>query len=232
MKAYCVVLAGGIGTRMGGDVPKQLLPLCGEPIIVRTIKRVMECKRFAKVIVAIHPAWTKRCLEMFANSGIDMARILVAEGGRERHDSILNAIQNDGDVTEEDVAVIHDAVRPFVSLEMLEDSIRVASEFGACVAAVPAVDTMLEVVGGVVRSVPPRATLFHGQAPDTAKILLLKRALISLTDEERKSITGTAQILVAKGIPVKTISGDARNIKITTPADMELAERYLEVLDK
>ena len=94
-------------------------------------------------------------------------------------------------------------------------------------AVLPAVDTMLEVSDGMVVAVPSRARIFHGQAPDSARILLLERAINDLSAEERRVITGTAQILVAKGIPVRTISGDRYNMKITTPADIEIAESFL-----
>lgn len=230
MKAYCVILAGGVGSRMGGETPKQFLPVCGTPIIIWTIRRILECRGFEKLVVAIHPEWETRFREMLEFAGIDLRKMLITHGGKERHDSIknaLDAIHSYVSVSEEDVVVIHDAVRPFVSVEILEESIKAASKYGACVATTPAVDTMLKVEDGCVVAVPSRATLFHGQAPDSARLLILEQALESLTDEERKTITGTAQILVVKGVPVKAIKGDQRNIKITTPADMEVAERIL-----
>lgn len=226
-----VILAGGTGTRMGAVVPKQFLPLCGEPIIVHTVRRILECARFDKVVVAVRSDWRVRLQVMLADAGIYDPRILITSGGKERHDSImsaLKAIHDSAEVVEEDVVVIHDAVRPFVSRDILEASIDAASKYGACVATLPAVDTMLEIEDGFVKSVPPRSSLVHGQAPDSARILLLERALRSLTDEERKSITGTAQILVMSGILVRTIPGDPRNIKITTSVDMEIGERYME----
>lgn len=230
MKAYCVILAGGTGKRMGGNLPKQFLPLKGVPIIVRTIRRVLGCRDFERIVVAIHSDWRTEFEKMLRESDVELARIIITVGGAERHDSIQNAlkaIHEYADVAEEDVAVICDAVRPFVSLKILEDSIRMASDCGACVATLPAVDTMLEVENGVVKSVPPRAKLFHGQAPDSARILVLERAIAALTPDERRTITGTAQILVVKGVPVRVIQGDPGNIKITTPADMKMAERYL-----
>ena len=216
---------------MGGNIPKQFLSIAGAPIITWTIRRVLECSRFEKVVVAVHPDWEDGFRRMMADAEIDVEKVLLTHGGKERHDSIANAIaaiHAYNDVGEEDVVVIHDAVRPFVTVDILERSISAASEYGACVATIPAIDTMLKVEEGVVVSVPQRASLYHGQAPDSARILLLERALASLTQDERRTITGTAQILVVKGIPVKAIAGNPRNMKITTPADMELAERYLK----
>jgi len=231
VKAYCVILAGGTGSRMGADVPKQFIALSGVPIIIRTIRRVMECKRFEKIVVAIHPDWDVRFHEMLVQGGISPTDVLVAIGGEKRHDSIANALRAIHEyayVSEEDVVVIHDAVRPFVGVSVLNESVNAAFKYGACVATLPAVDTMLEVEDGIVKQVPPRTRLFHGQAPDSARILLFEKALASLTAEERNTITGTAQILVVKGVPVKAIAGNPENVKITTPPDMEFAARYLE----
>lgn len=230
MKAFCVILAGGVGARMGSQIPKQFLKLKGDPIIVWTIRRVLECSDFTNVVVAVHPEWETQLREMLIAGAIPADRIIITKGGAERHDSILNAlkaIHQHYDVGNDDVAVICDAVRPFVSVNTLKASIVTAAEYGACVAAVPAVDTMLEVKDGVVVSVPPRKNLFHGQAPDSARILLLERTIESLSEYERKTITGTAQILVLRGFPVKAIPGDPQNFKITTPADFENAERIL-----
>ena len=230
MKAFCSILAGGVGKRMGGELPKQFIPLKGVPIIIRTIRRILVCEEFTAVVVAVHPEWETYFSEMLAKYATDLARVVICYGGAERHDSILNtlaAAKAKFDVGEEDIVVVHDAVRPFVSAAVLKDSISAASQYGACVATLPAVDTMLVVKDGVVVEVPDRAKLFNGQAPDSAKLLLLERAILSLTPEERKVITGTAQICVLKGIPVKAIQGDPNNIKITTPHDLEVGERIL-----
>lgn len=230
MNAFCSILAGGIGKRMGGQMPKQFIPLKGVPIIIRTIRRILACKEFTAVVVAVHPEWETYFFEMLAKYTIDLSRVVICHGGAERHDSILNtlaAAKAKFDVGEDDVVVVHDAVRPFVSAAVLKDSISAASQYGACVATLPAVDTMLVVKDGVVVEVPDRAKLYNGQAPDSAKLLLLERAILSLTPEERKTITGTAQICVVKGIPVKSIQGDPNNIKITTPRDLEVGERIL-----
>lgn len=233
MKAFCSILAGGVGKRMGGELPKQFIPLKGVPIIIRTIRRVLACEDFTAAIIAIHPEWEAYFAEMLAKYAIDCSRVLICYGGAERHDSILNtlaATKAKFDVSEEDVVVVHDAVRPFVSAVVLKESILAASQYGACVATLPAVDTMLVVKDGTVVEVPDRKTLYNGQAPDSVKLLLLERAIHSLTQEERKVITGTAQICVVKGIPVKAIPGDPSNIKITTPHDLEVGERILVAL--
>ena len=117
----------------------------------------------------------------------------------------------------------------FVSVEILENSIKTASEYGAYVATVPAVDTMYVLdENGFISGFPDRKTLFNGQAPDSFKVGVLTNALNSLTEEERKTITGTVQICSAKGYKIKTIAGDYKNIKITTENDLSVAEGILK----
>lgn len=229
--AYGVILAGGVGKRMGQEIPKQFIQLRDVPIIIRTIRCFLSCHSFRSVVIAIHPEWNDFFLEILANHEIDTKRILVVPGGEERYDSILNAlraIRQNFPVDESDVVVIHDAVRPFVSLNLLENSIAASMKYGACVATVPATDTMLVVKEGMVVDVPRRSELYNGQAPDSVRLMDLERAIDSLTNEEKKMITGTAQICVLKGIPVRAIPGEYSNIKITTPHDLEVGGQILD----
>lgn len=230
MKAYCAILAGGTGVRMGGDTPKQFLMLNDAPIIVHTVRRILSFNLFERLVVVVHPQWKDFFLSLAHKYDIAFNRIVVTHGGADRIDSIknaLSALRSMRNADDKDIVVVHDAVRPFVSREIMASSVNCAAEHGACVATVPAADTILEVEDGVVVSVPTRSRLFLGQAPDSAQISILEKALESLTEDERRAITGTAQILTLKGIRVHTISGDVRNIKITTASDMELAKRFM-----
>lgn len=230
MKAYCAILAGGVGTRMGAGTPKQFLMLRDAPIIIHTLKRVVGFDLFDRVVVAVHPQWRDHFMLLLSKHGIEQDKLIVVDGGVERIDSIRNslfAVRSTGESCDTDVVVVHDAVRPFVSKAIMEDSIISARKHGACVAVVPATDTILDVEEGVVASVPPRSRLFHGQAPDSAQILLLEKSIAAITASERKYITGTAQILLANGVQVWTIPGDVCNMKITTASDLTLAERLI-----
>ena len=228
---YGVVLAGGTGTRMkNGPMPKQFIKLSGVPTIILTIKRMLLVERFDVLIIAIHQSWVEYMNELIAEY-IDDPRIRVIPGGAERLDSIANAVNEAAlqGVGKDDVIVLHDAVRPFVPVKVLEDSIDGALAHDAVVAAVPAVDTMLWIEEGtIVSDMPDRSKLYHGQAPDSFRLEVLKRSLESLTDEDRKIITGTAQICMLKGIEIHTIPGDRNNIKLTTPEDLITAEGLLK----
>lgn len=228
---YGVVLAGGTGTRMkNGPMPKQFIELGGVPTIILTIKRMLLVERFDILIVAIHQSWVDFLNELIERY-IDDDRIVVIPGGTERLDSIANSVAEAAKrgVEHDDVIVLHDAVRPFVPVKVLEDSIDGALAHDAVVAAVPAVDTMLWIEEGtVVSDMPDRSKLYHGQAPDSFRLEVLKHSLETLTDDDRKIITGTAQICMLKGIEIHTIQGDRNNIKLTTPEDLITAEGLLK----
>ena len=228
---YGVVLAGGTGKRMkNGPMPKQFIELGGVPTIILTIKRMLLVERFDVLIIAIHQSWVEYMNDLITQY-IDDPRIRVIPGGVERLDSIANAVNEASlqGVQKDDVIVLHDAVRPFVPVKVLEDSIDGALAHDAVVAAVPAVDTMLWIEEGtIVSDMPDRSKLYHGQAPDSFRLSVLKHSLETLTDDDRKIITGTAQICMLKGIEIHTIPGDRNNIKLTTPEDLITAEGLLK----
>lgn len=212
-------------------MPKQFIEIGDTPIIVLTIRRMLQVGSFDKVFVAIHPSWMSYLEALVREAFGEDDRLVLIEGGEERLDSITNSVEAaiaEHGLRDEDIIVLHDAVRPFVSQEILENSITGALKHAAVVAAVPATDTMLWIEEGItVASMPDRSKLYHGQAPDSFQLKVLKESLDTLTDEERCIITGTAQICMLKGIPVHTIPGERNNIKITTPEDLVTAEGLL-----
>ena len=231
MKNFAVILAGGIGQRMGESLPKQFIKLSGCPIIILTIRRILSVLEFDKIIIVIHPDWKQYLQNQIEEYQISTEKIIITSGGKERLDSIKNSLKQIMLISNspDDIVVICDAVRPFVSKEILQNSIKMSRSHGACVCALPAIDTMLYVENNIITSVPLRKNIFHGQAPDSFQVSILNEALNSLTEDEKKIITGTAQICVLKHIPVYTIPGDIKNIKITTPDDIKIAENILQM---
>mgnify|MGYP003571291809 CR=1 FL=1 len=229
---FGAILAGGTGSRMSNHkIPKQFIDLCGKPIIIHTIEKMLSVKEFEYIIIAIHPDYFEYLDNLFNTFKINTNRIVTVSGGKERIDSIQNVIDGILKISKnpDDIIVMHDAVRPFVSKRILKDSIKTASEYGACVATVPAVDTMYVLdETGYIAHFPNRKTLFNGQAPDSFKMGILVNSINSLTEDERKTITGTVQICSAKGHKIKTIKGDYKNIKITTENDLAIAEGILK----
>ncbi len=230
---FGAILAGGSGTRMSAhNIPKQFIELCGKPIIIHTIETMLKVGDFDYLYIAIHPNYKNYLLEILEKFNLkDNPKIVIVNGGKERIDSIQNVIDGllEKSNNPDDVVVLHDAVRPFVTEKILRDSILTAEKDGICVAVVPAVDTMyvLNEEGKIV-GMPSRQTLFNGQAPDSFKVQILKDSLDRLTENERKTLTGTVQICSVKGYPVSTIQGSYQNIKITTENDLTIAKAIFE----
>ena len=235
MKKIAVILAGGTGKRMGNvKLPKQFLEICGIPVIVLTIKNILEYRLFDKMVVVIHPDWKEYLAELLINYGIDISKIVFVKGGKERIESIENGLDylKASKAGDDDIVVIHDAVRPFASKALFSNAVAETQKYGATVAIVPAKDTMIVSEDGIAVDMPDRTKLFHGQAPDSFKFKVLYDALKSLSQDEMAKITGTAQICQKKGIVIHTFIGEENNIKITTIEDMFLAKAIYEELYK
>lgn len=247
---YAAVLAGGIGSRMGADKPKQFLEFSGKPVIVHTVERFMECDEIDRVIVMTPAEWcdyTRNLLVQYfggpsSGPGKEMpdcagkdsgesARITVAAGGQTRNETLMNAIsviEADGNLDDETIIVTHDAVRPFVTERMIRENIAAARETGACETAFPATDTIIETEDGKhVATVPDRSRLWMVQTPQTFRAKKLRDLYLRLTEEEKEVLTDAARIYVMKGEPVEIVKGESWNIKITFPQDIEIAEAIL-----
>jgi 2-C-methyl-D-erythritol 4-phosphate cytidylyltransferase len=224
---FGVILAGGMGSRMNSTIPKQFLKLKNDPIIIITLRKLLEIKEFDQIYIAIHKDWKNYFLEIMHNNVVFDERVRVICGGDTRIDSIYNAlhaIEENEETNQDDIIVFHDAVRPFVTRQVILDSIYGAKKYGAVVASVTAVDTMLLSENGKnVDDMPNRQKLYHGQAPDSFNLHLFRDAINRLTEEEKHTITGTSQICMVKGISIYMTPGDPSNIKITTSADLLLA---------
>lgn len=230
------ILAGGTGSRMNNhSIPKQFIELCGKPIIVHTIERMLEVKEFDCLYIAIHPTYEEYLEDILKKYHLNNnTKIIIIHGGKERIDSVQNVVNAVYAVNqnEDDIIVLHDAVRPFISKSILKNSIITASKYGACVAVVPAVDTIYFYNSKELIDFPERAKLCNGQTPDSFKLGILKNSIEKLTIEERSIITGTVQICSSKGYSIKTIMGDYKNIKITTENDLLFAEAILKNEEK
>jgi 2-C-methyl-D-erythritol 4-phosphate cytidylyltransferase len=222
---YGAMLAGGVGSRMkSATIPKQFLEVDGQPIILYTLRNMLKVERFDYIYIATHRDYISYMEKMIQEYIDTPGKVRIIEGGKERMDSIHNvtdAIVADCGLREEDVIVIHDAVRPLVTEKILNDSIDAAREYGACVCGLPAVDTMLfSEDGKVVTNIPERSKLYNGQAPDSFRLKRFLDMQDNLTEEQKKVITGTSQICTMNGQPIYIIEGDALNFKLTTDGDL------------
>lgn len=228
---YGAMLAGGSGTRIKSSViPKQFIEINSQPIIIHTLKNMLKLDRFDLIYIACREDYIDY-LQKQVDDIPNSHKVRIIKGGKERMDTIRNvttAIEQDNGISENDVIVIHDAVRPFVTQKILNDSIEYATKFGACVCGLPCADTILHSVhGDVVDDIPPRSELYCGQAPDSFNLKRFIEMENALTDEQKLKITGTSQICTMNNQPIYIIEGDALNFKITTDSDLELARKLL-----
>ncbi len=229
---YGVVLAGGIGSRMGNvEKPKQFLELNGKPIIIHTIEKFVIHPGFEKILVLSPKAWVGYTRDIVRKYIPLSDRIEVLEGGATRNETIMNSIryiEQQGKLDDETVIVTHDSVRPFVNHRIIEENIRFALEFGACDTVMPATDTIVESSDGdAISGIPNRKFMYQGQTPQSFRAKKLKEEYEALTDEEREILTDACKIMVLKGHHVHLVRGEVSNIKITYPYDITVAKALL-----
>ena len=230
---FGVILAGGIGSRMGNvEKPKQYFIIGSKPIIVHTIEKFYVNDSFEKIIVLCPNQWinhTKNLIKKYIPGAVD--KIAVIEGGSTRNETIMNSIdyiEKEYGLEEDTIIVTHDAVRPFVTGRIIEDNIHYAREYGACDTVIPATDTIVESRNGsIVSSIPDRKTMYQGQTPQSFRAGKLKELYYSLTPEEKEILSDAAKIFVMKGENVHLVQGEVFNIKITYPYDLKVAEAMI-----
>ncbi|HAP20003.1 MAG TPA: 2-C-methyl-D-erythritol 4-phosphate cytidylyltransferase [Lachnospiraceae bacterium] len=230
---FGVVLAGGIGSRMGNvDKPKQYLLIGDKPILIHTLEKFFIESEFEKVLVLCPKEWVAHTRNLIVKYLGDTERVVVLAGGETRNETIMNSIdyieENYG-LSEDTIIVTHDSVRPFVTQRIIKENIQYAKEFGACDTAVAATDTIVcSEDGKLISDIPKRQKMYQGQTPQTFQALKLKNLYYSLTDEEKNLLTDAAKIFVMKGEKVHIVEGEVFNIKITYPYDLRVAEALLK----
>src|ERR1700683_5368862 len=245
MKVFVIVPAAGLGTRMAPPshsksrkkaLTKQFKELGGVPILVHTLRRFAAAPEVYEIVVALRHdeiADFRAQLETQYPEILDK-RLQMVEGGEHRQDSVGNALARTM-ADAEDIVLVHDAVRPFVGSGIIANVIAAAHKHGAAIAGWPAVDTVKQVErtadGALIKATIPRASIVMAQTPQGFRYYILKKAF---DDAVADGFLGTdeASLIERAGLPVMVVMGSARNIKITTPADMELAEFHLKTENK
>ena len=230
---FAAILAGGIGSRMGGtDTPKQFLTLGDKPVIIHTIEKFVINSKFDKIIVLSPQSFVNHTKNLINEYFGENDNIIVLKGGDTRNDTLMNSIEyisENFEIDDDSIIVTHDSVRPFVTHRIIEDNIKAAKEFGACDTVVPATDTIVESVDSkIISDIPIRDNLYQGQTPQSFKINKLSQLINSLSDEETNILTDACKIFVLKGEDVHLVDGEITNIKITYPYDLKLANTILK----
>ncbi|HXR10230.1 MAG TPA: 2-C-methyl-D-erythritol 4-phosphate cytidylyltransferase [Candidatus Acidoferrales bacterium] len=226
-----ILPAAGLGTRMGVETPKQFLELGGEPLVIFTLRRLAACAAITDFILA-----TRADELSFLEDRVSKARIgrpaRVVHGGETRQQSVANALAQVAPETE--IVMVHDAVRPFVTVEQLDRLIAEARERGAVILGIPAIDTVKEVkrerlpedVARITGTIP-RERIVLAQTPQAFRYEILREAF-ARAEADGVTASDEASLVERMGQDVYVVVGSERNLKITRPADMDLARFYLE----
>jgi 2-C-methyl-D-erythritol 4-phosphate cytidylyltransferase len=248
MKVVVIIPAAGLGTRMA-PMPagamgkqkktppsKQFTDLGGTPILIHTLRKFAAVDAVSEIWIALREneiagfrARLDREARDVLNKDVLKKRVELVVGGEHRQQSVENALSAIA-AAADDIVLVHDAVRPFVTREIIREVIVAAEKYGAAIAALPAVDTIKQVErtaeGALIKATIPRAGIVMAQTPQGFRYSVIKKAF---DEASADGFLGTdeASLVERSGHDVAVVMGSPRNIKITTPADMELAEFYL-----
>lgn len=220
---YCgaVIVAAGTASRMGG-IDKVMAPLDGEPMLLRTVRTFQQCDAIREIVVVTRDDLLVRVMDRCA--GFSKVQAVVA-GGSDREESVqagLNALSR-----QVQLVAVHDGARPLVTDAVIDRVVRAGNSYGAAAPAVPVKDTIKVVRGGIVRATPTRSALQAAQTPQVFDIDLLRGAL-KKAKQTGATITDDCSAVENMGMSVKIVEGDERNMKVTTPMDLKIAQMLLE----
>jgi 2-C-methyl-D-erythritol 4-phosphate cytidylyltransferase len=243
MKVFVIIPAAGLGTRMA-PVPsamdakrkktqptKQFTELAGTPILIHTLRKFAAVDRVAEIWIALRENEIPSFRERLASEAKDVLKkkIELVVGGEHRQQSVEHAL-NAISAAPDDIVLMHDAVRPLVTGEIIREVIHAAEKYGAAIAGLPAIDTVKQVErtaqGAIIKATIPRAAVVLAQTPQGFRYSVIKKAFDEATADGFMG-TDEASLVERSGHEVAVVMGSPSNIKITNPGDMELAEFYL-----
>ena len=236
MAAAGIVLAGGKGSRMQSDVPKQYMELLGKPLLYYALKAFEESDVESVVLVTAEGEEDYCRKELVERYGFTKV-VAITAGGAERYASVWNGLKclkdrdamAQGESGETDIVLIHDGARPLVTAELINRLIAETEQYGACVAGMPVKDTIqMTDERGTITLTPKRDSLWTAQTPQAFEFSLAYDAYEQLMAESEINVTDDAMVVgMYKEIPIHMVRGSYTNIKVTTPEDLVLAEAFL-----
>ena len=227
-KFAAVLPAGGLGKRMGGNIPKQLMVLGGKPVYRYCLETFLKMDEIAEVVMAVPADWKDHFeKEIFDSNGNEelreliRAKMKIVVGGAERWQSVENGVN--ALTSGAEYALVHDVARPFISEEIIRDVCKTLIEKGSCLVAKPAVDTIKIAKDGCVQQTIDRNTVWMAQTPQAASVKLLKNFYAKIAANPLNFVpTDEASILEHFGETVYIVKGNSLNDKLTTPEDFEI----------
>ena len=223
MKTIAIIPAAGAGVRMGLETPKQFLALEGVPIIIHTVRKFAASDVVDEILLGLRPTDLERAHRDFERERFSKPLRLVA-GGASRQETVALALAEVPTTAE--IIIVHDAVRPFVTLEQIREVLEAARKSGAAILGIPSVDTVKQVERQVVMGTIPRERIVLAQTPQAFRYTLLKDAVVRAV-EDGFSASDESSLLERLGHEVTVLMGSERNMKITKPSDLPLARLYI-----
>ncbi len=233
MKKYVLILAGGTGKRMGKTkMPKQFLELGDKPIFIHTLEQFLLNENIDNIILCCHKNWISHAINTI-DKYIHKNNITVVDGGDTRNDSMINGcnyIKENFGLNDDDIVIVHDAVRPFVSQRIINSNIEMTKQYVAVDTVIPATDTIVKSEDNkIISEIPVRNQMYQGQTPQTFNLKKLIELYDELTEEEKAILTDSCKIFVLKNQPVALVEGEIFNMKITSLHDFKIANAILEL---
>lgn len=227
------IVAGGVGSRMGSSaVPKQFLEIEKKPIIIHTIEKFLVSRDIDYVVVGVHPDWVDYMEDLLKKYIPEEKRVVATAGGTHRNDTINKIIGKADElwgIDDETVFVTHDAVRPFVTLKIIEDNVKSADKYGVCDTVIAATDTIVRSANQeTISDIPVRSEMYQGQTPQSFKYGLFRKVYDTMSEEELNLVTDACKLFYLRGYDVHLVEGSVRNFKITYPFDLKMAKCMLE----
>ena len=218
MTDYIIIVAGGKGLRMGSDIPKQFLPIEGQPVLMRTIRRFHEYAPGLGIILVLPASQQAYWQELCHDYQFDIP-CTIADGGETRFHSVSNGLACIPDDAQ-GVVGVHDGVRPFPAIEVISRCYETARTTGAAIPVVPVVETLRKIESDGSSQTVPRSAYRLVQTPQTFDIQLLKRAY---SQPYSDAFTDDASVVEHLGHGISLVEGNRENIKLTTPFDLQIA---------
>ena len=216
-----VIVAAGTASRMGG-IDKVMAPLKGEPMIVHTVRAFQNCDAIREIVIVTREDLLVPVMDLCHR--FDKVQAVIV-GGASRQESVERGLDMISVGTK--LVAVQDGARPLITWQVIDRTVRAANSYGAAAPAVPVKDTIKVVTGGIVKETPDRSTLQAVQTPQVFDLDILKGALAKARMEDA-AITDDCSAVERLGMSVKIVEGDERNIKVTTPVDLKIAELLLE----
>lgn len=227
-----MILAGGVGSRMRSpELPKQFIKVNDEPILIRTIRNFEDFGSFRAGVICCPVDWIEYTKALLLEYGISSDSVFVIPGGKNRNSSVKNGCRfftERFNITESDVVLTHDAVRPFIDAGIIKRNINAVNEHGAANTVMPVYDSIIRsATGEFFTEHLKRSDLYRVQTPQSFRLKELNTLINSLSESDLESYTDVASIFADRGYRVGLVEGSDYNIKITTPFDLAVAQTII-----